>query len=94
MKKSIIQPDEMYCFNCGRLATDRHHIFMGKAYRPKSDKYGLTVYLCKECHQGTSGVHGKNGHKLDLELKQIAQREFEKRYGHEKFMEVFGKNYL
>lgn len=27
------------------------------------------VYLCVECHRGTNGVHGKNGHKLDKLLK-------------------------
>ena len=33
---------------------------------------------------------------LDLELKQLAQREFEKVYGHENGMEClfFGRNYL
>ena len=40
------------------------------------------------------GVHGKNGDALMLMLKRDCQREFERRYGHEKFMQVFGKNYL
>ena len=30
----------------------------------------------------------------DLHLEQLGQRHFEDKYGHEKFMEVFGKNYL
>ena len=40
------------------------------------------------------GVHGKNGHELDLRLKRECQQRFEELYGHEKFMEVFKKNYL
>ena len=38
------------------------------------------------------GVH--NDVALDVELKQTAQRAFEKKYSHELFMSVFGKNYL
>ena len=30
----------------------------------------------------------------DLMLEQLAQKHFEKLYGHDKFMEEFGKNYL
>ena len=42
------------CWLCGRNGTaeplDKHHIF-GGAYRKKSEKYGLTVYLCHgSCH--------------------------------------------
>ena len=32
--------------------------------------------------------------KLEIQLKQDAQRAFEKIYGHEKFMALFRKNYL
>lgn len=38
------------------------------------------------------GVHFNRG--LDMRIKQDMQRAFEKLYGHEKFMQVFGKNYL
>ena len=38
------------------------------------------------------GVH--NDAKLDLEIKQMAQREFEKTHTREEFMKIFGKNYL
>jgi hypothetical protein len=39
----------MKCFLCGCQATDRHHIF-GGANRPKSEKDGLVVMLCRKCH--------------------------------------------
>jgi hypothetical protein len=93
--KSIIQENKDNCFNCGRYGNlERHHCIHGIANRPKADKYGLTVYLCASCHRGTNGVHGKNGHGLDIQLKRIAQKKFEEKYSREKFMETFGRNYL
>lgn len=71
----------------------KHHIIYGTANRKKSDKYGLTVWLRPEFHTGEMGVHGGNK-TLDLKLKQLAQREFEKVYGHDEWMKVFGRNYL
>lgn len=51
------------------------------------------MWLCGPHHNlSTAGVHFNK--KLDEELKQYAQREFEKVYGHDKFMEVFNRNYL
>lgn len=50
------------CWLCGRNGTaeplDKHHIF-GGACRKKSEKYGLTVYLCHgSCHIfGEKAVH-------------------------------------
>ena len=50
------------CWLCGRNGTaeplDKHHIF-GGAYRKKSEKYGMTVYLCHgSCHIfGEKAVH-------------------------------------
>lgn len=48
------------CWLCGRNGTaeplDKHHIF-GGAYRKKSEKYGLTVYLCHGCD-----AHARAGH--------------------------------
>lgn len=94
--ESIIQKDKTKCFICGKnggyWGLDKHHIFMG-ALRNKSEKYGLTVYLCHiECH--LEGVH-KNA-KIDRKLKQIAQRKAMKYYGWtvEEFIKIFGKNYL
>lgn len=43
-------------------------------------------------HTGNIGVH--QDINLDRYLKRIAQKEFESRYSHEKWMEVFGRNYL
>lgn len=93
--KSIIQENTDTCFACGRYGQmERHHAIFGTANKKKSDKYGLTVYLCADCHRGTAGVHGRDGYSLDLQIKRIAQKKFEEKHGHKKFMEVFGRNYI
>ena len=81
--------DKLECFICGRSgALHRHHCLHG-IRRKKADQYDLTVYLCPECHQNLHD-HGDG----DLMLEQLAQRHFEAQYGHEKYMQEFGKNYL
>jgi hypothetical protein len=55
---------------------------------------GLIVYLCPECHRGTYGVHGKNGHDIDLDLKKIAQKMYEEKHSREEWMNEIGRNYL
>ena len=70
-----------------------HHIFFGQKHHKWSEKYGLKVWLCSKHHNiSNEGVH-KN-RVLDLQIKQIAQREFEDTYGHDEFMRIFGRNYL
>ena len=32
--------------------------------------------LCGNCHRGTSGIHGRDGHTLDLKLKLKLQRKY------------------
>ncbi len=93
MKKITLQ-SEKRCFFCGTTRNLHHHeVFYGTANREKSIKWGCQVYLCGPHHNlSTEGVHFNK--KRDLQLKQFAQREFEKLYGHDKFMEVFKKNYL
>lgn len=68
-----------------------HHAIHGTANRRLSDKYGLTVHLCTSCH---GRLHDMEGHPGDLFLKQEAERAFSKKYGHDKWFEVFGKSYL
>lgn len=95
--KSIIQKHRKYCFVCqidnGRALQD-HHIFFGTANRKLSEKYGLKVWLCYEHHQGTNGVHGKNGKNLNIKLKKIAQRIFEQKHTREEFISIFGQSYI
>jgi len=50
--------------------------------------------LKPEWHRGTYGVHGKEGHNIDLWLKRACQRAYEQEYSREEFMELIGRNYL
>lgn len=93
--KSIIQKNKE-CYIChSKNNLHLHHIIFGKN-RNKSDKDGLTTYLCYYHHEGTNGVHGKNGHELDKELKQLAQKVWMDYYDKsvDDFIQRYGKNYL
>lgn len=91
--KSIIQ-DRKECIVCGSWNVEDHHVYFGVAKRKLSEKFGLKVWLCPTHHRGTNGVHGKNGHKLDSELKQLGQKAFEWNHSREEFIKNFGRNYL
>ena len=54
---------------------------------------GLKVYLCDGHHEHSSEAVHQNK-RMDLLLKEDAERVFIKKYSYEKWMEVFGKNYL
>ncbi len=84
------------CYVCGKCGyVERHHILGGRN-RKKCNRYPLLIVpLCPEHHRGTNGVHGKNGHELDFQLKQKAQAIFEKHYGTRKqFLNTFGRLYI
>lgn len=92
MTKSIMQ-SEKRCYLCGRVNyLERHHVMSGTANRKLSEKYGLWVWLCHDCHTGTQGAQYdpvKNFH-----LRAEAQSAFESLYGHDMWMRTFYKNYI
>ena len=93
--KSIMDRDvKGQCFICGKTGyTERHHIY-GNANRKYSEQYGLTVYLCPECHR-ISEVAVHRNKEVRRTLHRIGQRAFERECGsREKFIRLFGKNYL
>lgn len=94
--KSILQDyeEQRECFCCRSIENlEDHHIFSGPN-RKLSEKYGLKVLLCAQHHRDNKkGVHGQNT-ELKKDLQRLAQKEFEKVYGHDKYIKVFGKNYL
>lgn len=72
-----------------------HHVYEGTGRRKLSDTYGLTVWLCAKHHNmSDEGVHFNR--KLDMALKQAAQKKAMKHYGLdvEQFIKIFGKNYI
>ena len=82
---------EKYVANTKNL--HRHHFMHGTANKRLAEHWGLWGYLCIEHHTvGPEAVHNNN--EKDLFLMQVAQGRFEKLYGHDKWMEIFGKNYL
>lgn len=93
MKKLILQ-DKKECWFCKTTFKLHHHeVFYGTANRKKSIEYGCQVWLCSAHHNfGKNSVH--YNHDMDVMLKRYTQREFEKVYGREKFLELFHKNYL
>lgn len=86
---SIMQ-DSKYCYITGRTDNlDIHHIYTGSR-RKAADKWGCWVWLAHDVHMA---AHQSKPEILN-QLRQECQERFEELHGHEKFMEVFGKNYL
>lgn len=92
MKPSIIQNEPKQCYLCGRQFGLEHHHVMPGPNRKISDKYGLWVWLCHNCHTGPNGAQYDK--ERSVALKQDAQRAFEKMYSHDMWMELFRRNYL
>lgn len=90
---------ERRCWLCGRNGAgdplELHHIFPGPL-RKKSDKYGLTVWLCGDrCHRnGPASAH--RSRETALLLKRYGQTKAMQENGWTTadFIREFGKNYL
>lgn len=93
MAKSIMPANEKgRCYICDRKCpTQEHHIF-GGANRKISDREGLTVYLCADCHTGNQGVH-RNKELMDY-MHRLGQIVYEEKHTRQEFMQLFGRNYL
>lgn len=89
--KSILQAEKA-CYLCGReWGLECHHIFAG-GLRKVSERNGLKVWLCHECH---TGKHGAQYDPIkNRTLKADAQREYERTHSLEDWMRIVGKNYL
>ena len=102
MAKSIMHDkSDGTCYLCMRLNGDHgrrtglqeHHALPGTANRRLSEKYGLKVYLCLQHHTaGPEAVHTNAANRMLVARE--AQRAFEKRGSHERWMEIFGRNYI
>lgn len=93
--KSILDTRSDECYWCGRSGImELHHIYFGHGRRAVSDRLGFIVYLCPECHRGTYGVHGRDGHIVDKLLKESCQIEWEKTHTREEFIQEVGRSYI
>lgn len=89
MTNSIMQ-DDRYCYITGRTGElDRHHCFTGPR-RKAAEAWGCWVWLDHDIHMA---AHTTNPELL-TQLRQECQEKFEELYGHDKFMQVFGKSYI
>lgn len=79
-----------------QIYCERHEAYFSKAFRQKSIDDGLIVFLKREDHRETNGVHGKNGDKLNRKLKRIAQKAWMDYYkkSKEEFIKRYGKSYI
>jgi hypothetical protein len=79
---------------------EKHHVIYGKGNRKLSEKYGLTVMLCRHHHQGdingaSDAIHNNPDKTNDLRLKREAERAWIKKNGtEEQFIKIFGESYL
>ena len=89
---SIIQ-NEQKCFKTGSVDNlHKHHIFSGSAKRELSEKYGLWIWLRADWHNMSDyGIHFDSN--LDLKIKKMAQKCFEKTFPDLNFVEIFGEDY-
>ena len=95
MADSIMPFDRMgLCYLCHKvLRTEKHHIF-GAGMRSLSEEYGLTVYLCRRCHnEPPDGVHFNE--MKNKQLKAAAQARAMYIYGWsiEEWRRLFRKDY-
>ena len=87
---SILQHDKEKCFFCNNKAVDTHELLKGRN-RKKCIKWGLVVYICRECHRKT-----EENSDFYKETRKYAQKMWQKHYNKTKqdFIDEFGRNYL
>lgn len=94
--KSVFTDDMDHCFITGSSDIERHHIFGG--YSSKSRQYseedGFIIPLARHLHPNGAQA-SEEGRKLDIQLKQMAQRYYEEHYGtREQFIQRYGKSWM
>ena len=83
--------DGVFCIECGGTATERHHVIEGKN-RGNSERWGLTIMMCHKCHDKLHFDPKESG--MAEKYKKMAQMAFEYEFDHEKWMTIFGRNYI
>ena len=77
---SVLQGKRKICYVSGQKTDlQKHHIFHGEGRREVSDRHGFWVYLQAKYHSAAlGGLHAHPNSGLDLQLKRLCQREYEK----------------
>ena len=83
---SIFTKNFNRCYYCNesRGKMDIHEVY-GGSNRQRSMKYGLCVPLCRKCHSNEIVIQ---------DLRKWCQREYEKTYTRDEFINLIGKSYL
>lgn len=89
--QAVLERSKGLCEVCYAPGTELHHIIYGKGKRKEHETVESVVLLCWDCHRGTYGVHGREGRKLDLQLKkQLQERYFKQGYSEKEVREMMG----
>lgn len=86
-----IMPVSTLYFNKKTKGCEKHHVFGNVANRPKSEAYGLFVWLTPEQHKYL------HDHPLEMiKIKKIAQATFMHHFNKtvDEFIYIFGKNWI
>ena len=96
MSKSIVTEYKGICFFCGRQEEGEHHLIFGSAGRELSEKDGLKVPTCNDCHNMGETLRRVHDNPMAEKLsKMLGQAIFESKIGtREEFRKRYGKSYL
>lgn len=87
--------NEKRCYIChSEQNLEQHHIFFGTSNREQSERFGCWVWLCNEHHTGSNmAAHHNRG--TDLFLKRRCEITLlNKGWTIERFIKIFGRNYV
>lgn len=94
MKRYSILNNLDNCFYCGRKAENIHEVYFGRN-RQASIKNGFCVGLCFKCHRNVhDGASYPIDKTMDLHLKRVYQKEYEKTHTREEFRKIIDMSYI
>lgn len=96
MGKGIVTDYDNICFFCGRQAEGVHHLIFGTARRDLSEKDGLKVPTCNNCHNIGDVPDRIHDNPMAEKLsKMLGQAIYEAKIGtRDEFRKRYGKSYL
>jgi len=96
MSKGIITEYTEICSFCGRQSEGEHHLIFGTAGRELSEKDGLKLPVCNNCHNMGDPLKRIHGNSMAEKLsKMLGQAIYEAKIGtREQFRKRYGKSYL
>ena len=82
------------CYFCGVPKQHTHEVYFGRN-RQRSIANGFCVGLCHRCHRLLhDGASYPIDETMDLHLKRLYQREFEKIHTRDEFRKIIDMSYL